>query len=167
MKKIIFITALVLLSILIVSLFLNKYFHRNNIARTPQPQQAQKIANNLVVNNFKISNLPSDVFPEQIQAAYQIKKNLYALAFENNMNFYFTELDGKIIEWHGVLRSSDNGKTWVKFWDLLSQAKSDGGLGLGPTTTSIIFLAAILVLVVFLTISKKDVTPQEKVLADA
>jgi uncharacterized membrane-anchored protein len=40
--------------------------------------------------------------------------------------------------------------------DFLSQAKSDGGLGLGTTTTSFIFLGTILALVVFLTVTKKD-----------
>jgi uncharacterized membrane-anchored protein len=40
--------------------------------------------------------------------------------------------------------------------DYLSQAQTDGGLGLGTTVTSFIFLGAILVLVVFLTITRKD-----------
>jgi len=40
--------------------------------------------------------------------------------------------------------------------DYLSQATSDGGLGLGTTITSFIFLAAILALVIFLTITRKD-----------
>ncbi len=40
--------------------------------------------------------------------------------------------------------------------DYLSQAKADGGLGLGTTGTSAIFLTTILVVVVFLTITKKD-----------
>jgi uncharacterized membrane-anchored protein len=40
--------------------------------------------------------------------------------------------------------------------DFLSQARSDGGLGLGTTATSFIFLAAILALVVYLTLTKKD-----------
>ena len=40
--------------------------------------------------------------------------------------------------------------------DLLSQDNSDGGLGLGTTTTSVIFLAAILACVIYLSISKKD-----------
>ena len=42
--------------------------------------------------------------------------------------------------------------------DELSQAKGDGGLGLGTTGTSALFLAAILGLVVFLTITKRDRT---------
>lgn len=41
--------------------------------------------------------------------------------------------------------------------DLLSQAKKDGGLGLGTTFTSGIFLAIILVLVIYLGVTKRDV----------
>jgi len=45
--------------------------------------------------------------------------------------------------------------------DYLSQPKADGGLGLGTTGTSVIFLATILTLVVYLTISKRD-APKER-----
>ena len=38
--------------------------------------------------------------------------------------------------------------------DYLSQPKADGGLGLGTTGTSVIFLATILALVVYLTITQ-------------
>ena len=47
--------------------------------------------------------------------------------------------------------------------DLLSQAPGDGGLGLGTTGTSAIFLSAILVLVVYLTVTKADEIPAEAV----
>jgi len=40
--------------------------------------------------------------------------------------------------------------------DSLSQARANGGLGLGTTTTSVIFLVAILGLVVYLTVTRKD-----------
>lgn len=40
--------------------------------------------------------------------------------------------------------------------DFLSQDKDFGGLGLGTTTTSLIFLAGILLLTVYLTVSRKD-----------
>jgi uncharacterized membrane-anchored protein len=40
--------------------------------------------------------------------------------------------------------------------DYLSQPKSDGGLGLGTTTTSVVFLAGIAAVVVYLTRTKKD-----------
>jgi len=45
--------------------------------------------------------------------------------------------------------------------DFLSQAKADGGLGLGTTATSGIFLVTILALVVYLTLTKKDEIPVE------
>ena len=50
--------------------------------------------------------------------------------------------------------------------DLLSQSKKDGGIGLGTTTTSAIFLTIILVLVVHLTRSRKDSIPLDKALAE-
>lgn len=45
--------------------------------------------------------------------------------------------------------------------DYMSQPTADGGLGLGTTVTSVIFLSAILGLVAFLTLTKKDVTSAE------
>jgi hypothetical protein len=42
--------------------------------------------------------------------------------------------------------------------DLLSQSRSIGGLGLGTTITSAIFLVAILIVVVYLSITRKDAT---------
>jgi uncharacterized membrane-anchored protein len=43
--------------------------------------------------------------------------------------------------------------------DYLSQAKADGGLGLGTTTTSLIFLGTILALVIYLSVTRRDQTP--------
>jgi len=43
--------------------------------------------------------------------------------------------------------------------DYCSQARTDGGLGLGTTTTSALFLIAILGLVVYLTLTRKDEIP--------
>ncbi len=50
--------------------------------------------------------------------------------------------------------------------DYLSQAQTDGGLGLGTTVTSFIFLGAILLLVIYLTVTKKDQIPPEVVAAE-
>ena len=40
--------------------------------------------------------------------------------------------------------------------DYLSQKKQDGGLGLGTTVTSLLFLVTILAVVIYLTVTKKD-----------
>jgi uncharacterized membrane-anchored protein len=45
--------------------------------------------------------------------------------------------------------------------DWLSQAKADGGLGLGTSTTSYLFLGTILAIVIYLSISKADETRPE------
>src|SRR6185437_2277077 len=45
----------------------------------------------------------------------------------------------------------------------LSQPKADGGLGLGTVVTSALFLTAILAVVVFLTITRRDETPARTV----
>jgi uncharacterized membrane-anchored protein len=46
--------------------------------------------------------------------------------------------------------------------DWMSQPKADGGLGLGTTGTSAIFLGTILTLVVYLTITRTDVTEEKE-----
>ena len=50
--------------------------------------------------------------------------------------------------------------------DYLSQARVDSGLGLGTTTTSYLFLIAILGLVIYLTLTRKDEILPETVQAD-
>jgi uncharacterized membrane-anchored protein len=45
--------------------------------------------------------------------------------------------------------------------DYLSQAKADGGLGLGTIGTSMIFLVTILALVIYLTVTRRDVIEVE------
>jgi uncharacterized membrane-anchored protein len=50
--------------------------------------------------------------------------------------------------------------------DFMSQTKHDGGLGLGTTGTSYVFLTCILALVVYLTVTRRDQTPRDAVLAE-
>jgi uncharacterized membrane-anchored protein len=48
--------------------------------------------------------------------------------------------------------------------DYLSQPTGDGGLGFGTVVTSVLFLTVILALVVYLTLTRKDVTDKGGVL---
>lgn len=50
--------------------------------------------------------------------------------------------------------------------DYMSQSPDDGGLGLGTTITSFIFLGAIFILVIYLSLTKKDQTPASLVEAE-
>ena len=47
--------------------------------------------------------------------------------------------------------------------DYLAQSHANGGLGLGPTITSVLFLVTILGLVFYLTFTKKDEIPADKI----
>ncbi len=47
--------------------------------------------------------------------------------------------------------------------DYLSQSASEGGLGLGPTTTSLIFVAGIIGIVTYLSVTRADVIPTDTV----
>ncbi|MDQ2798916.1 MAG: hypothetical protein M3Y13_04650, partial [Armatimonadota bacterium] len=46
--------------------------------------------------------------------------------------------------------------------DLLSQPHSAGGLGVGTVVTTAVFLATILILVIYLAITKKDVLSEDE-----
>lgn len=50
--------------------------------------------------------------------------------------------------------------------DYLASAKSEGGVGLGTVITSVTFLVAILVTVIYLAMTKKDVTSSEEIAAE-
>ena len=67
---------------------------------------------------------------------------------------YRLGLDSVLSFWIAYIMTRPLG---ASLGDFLSQPKSNGGLGLGTTLTSVIFLAAILATVVFLIITKKDV----------
>lgn len=51
--------------------------------------------------------------------------------------------------------------------DLLSQDRADGGLGLGTTVTSVLFLAAILAVVIYLSLSRVDAPDRRSMRAAA
>ncbi|HML38460.1 MAG TPA: hypothetical protein PKA19_13745 [Bacillota bacterium] len=67
---------------------------------------------------------------------------------------YRLGLDSVLSFWIAYIMTRPLG---ASLGDFLSQPKSNGGLGLGTTLTSVIFLAAILATVVFLIITKKDI----------
>ncbi|NHM30710.1 hypothetical protein [Neobacillus terrae] len=66
----------------------------------------------------------------------------------------FFKLDGVLAFWIAYILTRPLG---ASLGDYLSQTKVNGGLGLGTTVTSVIFLIAILVIIVFLAVSKIDI----------
>jgi len=97
-------------------------------------------AGDLVAESFGIGYLPSVVL---FAAAIAVVAGLrYGLGVNAVVTF-----------WAAYILTRPLG---ASLGDLLSQARVDGGLGLGTTVTSIIFLAAILTVVIYLSISRID-----------
>lgn len=68
--------------------------------------------------------------------------------------YYLFKLNGVLAFWIAYVLTRPLG---ASMGDLLSQAPKDGGLGFGTSVTSLIFLATIVALVSYLTITKADV----------
>jgi len=69
---------------------------------------------------------------------------------------FYLKLDAILAFWLAYILTRPLG---ASIGDLLSQAPADGGLGLGTVGTTAIFLTAILGLVIYLSVTKKDQTP--------
>ena len=68
--------------------------------------------------------------------------------------FYVLKANAVLAFWIAYVLTRPLG---ASFGDLLSQPAANGGLGLGTVATSMVFLATILSLVMYLTITRRDV----------
>lgn len=89
-----------------------------------------------------------------------------ALGYANSL-MIFSGLIGVVSLFHFRFKANAILTFWIAYiltrplgaslGDYLSQASSDGGLGLGAGTTNLVFLSAIVSLVIYLTLAKPDV----------
>src|SRR6266404_9121707 len=109
-----------------------------------------------VLFTFALGTAAGDLTAERLNVGYAWSAVLFAgviasVAFAH----YRFRLNAVLAFWIAYILTRPLG---ASLGDLLSQARSVGGLGLGTTVTSAIFLVAILVVVVFLTITRRDAT---------
>jgi uncharacterized membrane-anchored protein len=107
-----------------------------------------------ILFTFALGTSAGDLASEQLNLGYL------------NSVFVFAALIGIVAVAHFRFKLNAVLSFWVAYiltrplgasiGDYMSQPRSDGGLGLGTTGTSAIFLATILALVVYLTRTKKD-----------
>ncbi|MEA2689608.1 MAG: hypothetical protein QOD51_2215 [Candidatus Eremiobacteraeota bacterium] len=71
--------------------------------------------------------------------------------------YYAFKINGVLAFWIAYVLTRPLG---ASMGDLLSQTRHDGGLGLGTTATSAIFLTVIVAMVAYLTITRKDFVPE-------
>src|SRR5690242_7396862 len=109
-----------------------------------------------VLFTFALGTAAGDLTAERLNVGYFWSLALFAAAIGLvAAAHYLLNLNAVLAFWIAYILTRPLG---ASTGDLLSQSRHDGGLGAGTTVTSFGFLAAILVVVVFLTLTKRDVT---------
>ena len=108
-----------------------------------------------ILFTFALGTAVGDLYSEQLGLGYLntgiIVIIIIACVFGA---FKFLKLDGILAFWIAYILTRPLG---ASLGDYLSQPKVNGGLGLGTTVTSVIFLIAILAIIIFLAVTKIDI----------
>ena len=122
-----------------------------------------------ILFTFALGTAAGDLTAETFKLGYLTSLLIFAAAIAVVAIVYFVTIGGGL----SLEQSRRSTSAVVAFWlayiltrplgasigDYLSQAPANGGLGLGTTITSGLFLAAILALVIYLTATKADEIP--------
>ena len=109
-----------------------------------------------ILFTFALGTSAGDLFDEQMGVGYWPTVALVAVVIALITAAHrFLRLDAVLAFWLAYVLTRPLG---ASIGDGMSQAQKDGGLGLGTTVTSVIFLVVILALVVFLAVTKVDQT---------
>jgi uncharacterized membrane-anchored protein len=109
-----------------------------------------------ILVTFALGTAAGDLTAEQLNLGYAPSVGLFAAAIAVvALAHYRFGLSAITAFWIAYVLTRPLG---ASMGDLLSQARADGGLGLGTFVTSGVFLAAILVLVTYLTATRRDAT---------
>src|SRR3954454_16345851 len=110
-----------------------------------------------VLFTFAMGTSAGDYLSEQLALGYLNAVLLFAAAIAVVAVLHFVFRINAILSfWIAYILTRPLG---ASIGDYMSQAKADGGLGLGTTVTSFIFLGVILALVVYLARTRVDVIP--------
>ncbi len=108
-----------------------------------------------ILFTFALGTAAGDLLAESLKLGYLLSAIIFAglILFVWLANKYL-HLNTVLSFWTAYISTRPLG---ASIGDYLSQNKTEGGLGLGTVTTSAIFLVAILVTVIYLTRTKKDI----------
>lgn len=117
-----------------------------------------------VLFTFALGTAAGDLTAERINLGYAISGILFAgmIAAVALGHFRF-RVNAVVAFWVAYILTRPLG---ASLGDYMSQPRQDGGLGLGTVVTSALFLASIVAVVVFLTITRRDETPAQTVSSD-
>src|SRR4051812_4596984 len=113
-----------------------------------------------VLFTFALGTAAGDLTAERLNVGYAWSVPIFAgaIALVTLANFRLG-LNAVLAFWMAYILTRPLG---ASIGDELSQSRHDGALGLGTTVTSAIFLLAIIAVVAFLTITKRDVSGAEE-----
>lgn len=107
-----------------------------------------------ILFTFAMGTATGDLLSERLNLGYFPTLLLFAAAIAVVAALYYVfKLNAILAFWIAYILTRPLG---ASIGDYLSQDRSIGGLGLGTTATSLLFLAAILGLVVYLTTTRRD-----------
>ena len=108
-----------------------------------------------ILFTFALGTAAGDLLAEGLSLGYAKSTLIYgALIGAVTIGYYAFKANAVLAFWIAYILTRPLG---ASFGDYLSQPVSKGGLGLGTVVTSMIFLSAILGLVIYLTVTRKDV----------
>ena len=109
-----------------------------------------------VLFTFALGTAAGDLTSERLSVGYALSAIIFAAVIAAVAVVHFrVDLNAVAAFWIAYILTRPLG---ASLGDYLSQARVDGGLGLGTTTTSALFLGAIVLVVAYLSITRKDVT---------
>jgi uncharacterized membrane-anchored protein len=118
-----------------------------------------------ILFTFALGTAAGDLIAEHYSLGYPLSVVLFGSLIALVAGAHYA-LKGYLVEEHRRLTSNAVSAFWIAYiltrpfgasiGDLLSQDRGSGGLGFGTTTTSFIFLGLISVLVVYLSMSRRD-----------
>ena len=108
-----------------------------------------------ILFTFALGTAAGDLLAESLELGYLVSLIIFAvlIAIVTAAHLRF-RMNAVLAFWIAYILTRPLG---ASLGDYLSQASADGGLGLGTVLTSAVFLIAILVTVIYLAITKKDV----------
>ncbi len=113
-----------------------------------------------VLFTFALGTAAGDLVSERMDLGYWLAAVLFGLAIAAVALAHFKlGLDAVWSFWIAYILTRPLG---ASIGDYLSQPTGDGGLGMGTVVTSVLFLAVILGLVVYLSVTRKDVTQPQR-----
>ncbi len=109
-----------------------------------------------ILCTFALGTAAGDLAAEQLNLGYGVSAAIFGgLIALITIAHYRLRLNAVLAFWLAYILTRPLG---ASIGDGLSQTRADGGLGLGTTGTTVLFLATILAVVTYLTVTRRDAT---------